>query len=91
MGYKATNKKEFIKQMTIWLCRQESIQQFCLYLQWAIPGYTAEISKNDGEVGEDEEEDKEEDDPLSVIMGQLISYSTSLRSSIWNHWLATLH
>jgi len=86
MGYKVTNKKEFIKQMTIWLRRQESIQQFCLYLQWAVPGYTAEISKNDGEVGEDEEEDEEEDEVNGVAAGDEVmeSYTVAKKPALRN-------
>ena len=32
MGYRAGNKKQYIKQMTTWLQRQGAIQQFCVYL-----------------------------------------------------------
>ncbi|KAF8814138.1 hypothetical protein BYT27DRAFT_7206323 [Phlegmacium glaucopus] len=58
MGYNSSNKKLYIKQMTVWLSRQESIHQFCLYLQWAVPGYIAQITR-DG--GNDENEDEEEE------------------------------
>jgi len=34
-----SNKKEYIRQMTIWLRRQEAIHCFGQYLQWAVPGY----------------------------------------------------
>lgn len=37
MGYRAGNKKEYIRQMTVWLRRQESIHQFALFLKWAAP------------------------------------------------------
>jgi hypothetical protein len=37
MGYNAGNKKEYIKQMTVWLHRQESIHRFALFLKWAAP------------------------------------------------------
>ena len=33
-AYHASNKKEFITQMTVWLCRQESIDHFDMYLDW---------------------------------------------------------
>ncbi|KAK6971869.1 hypothetical protein R3P38DRAFT_3336516 [Favolaschia claudopus] len=33
VGYKATNKKAYIRQMTIWLRRQESMHKFSAYLQ----------------------------------------------------------
>jgi len=68
MGYDTTNKKAYIKQMTTWLRRQESGHRFCQYLQWAIPGYVAEIEKSDNDdrddvgIGDDEghEMDNEE-------------------------------
>ncbi|KAN0107496.1 hypothetical protein V8E52_010091 [Russula decolorans] len=40
IGYRATNKKHYIKQMTRWLTRQEKIHHFAAYLQWAVPGYS---------------------------------------------------
>ena len=42
IGYKSTNKKEYIKQMTKWLTRQEKIHRFAAYLQWAVEGNCAE-------------------------------------------------
>ena len=33
-AYHASNKKDFIAQMTVWLCRQESIDHFNMYLDW---------------------------------------------------------
>ena len=66
MGYQAGNKKQYIKQMTTCLWRQEAIQQFCVYLQWALPDYTAGISTTNGigdeGDGEGEEEEEEEED-----------------------------
>lgn len=55
-GYNASNKKEYVKQMTVWLRRQESMQRFCQYLQWAIPGYVAALG-GDKEDGADKEGD----------------------------------
>ncbi|KAJ6623824.1 hypothetical protein B0H10DRAFT_2213196 [Mycena sp. CBHHK59/15] len=42
VGYKATNKKAYTQQMTVWLRRQEAVHKFGSYLQWAVPGYIAE-------------------------------------------------
>jgi hypothetical protein len=39
VAYKKSSKKEYIKQMTKWLDRQEKIHRFTTYLQWAVPGY----------------------------------------------------
>ena len=72
--------------MTIWLCHQESIQWFCLYLQWAVPGYTAEILKNGDEVDEDKEEDKEEDEVNRVAVGDEVmeSYTITKKPALCN-------
>ncbi|KAJ7456365.1 hypothetical protein B0H11DRAFT_2321662 [Mycena galericulata] len=43
VGYNASNKKAYIKQMTTWLRRQESVHKFGAYLQWAMPGYYAQF------------------------------------------------
>lgn len=41
IGYRSTNKKGYIKQMTKWLTRQEKIHRFEAYLQWAVEDYHA--------------------------------------------------
>ncbi|KAF8159953.1 hypothetical protein B0H34DRAFT_655320, partial [Crassisporium funariophilum] len=62
VGYRATNKKAYIKQMTVWLRRREAVDRFGLYLQWIMPGYAAkEASRLDGG-GEDEEEEEGDGD-----------------------------
>ena len=34
-GYRASNKKDYIKQMTVWLGRQEAVSRFQAYLVYA--------------------------------------------------------
>jgi len=64
LGYRASNKKAYIKQMTIWLTRQEAVQRFCAYLQWAVPNYRAEVISevdepvDDNQNGDEDEEEK---------------------------------
>ncbi|KAJ7875486.1 hypothetical protein B0H14DRAFT_3083210 [Mycena olivaceomarginata] len=60
LGYKATNKKAYTRQMTVWLRHQESVHKFSSYLQWAIPGYIAPSTSEDTDPKEDE--DTEEQD-----------------------------
>ncbi|KAJ7330893.1 hypothetical protein DFH08DRAFT_708629 [Mycena albidolilacea] len=57
VGYKASNKKAYIRQMTVWLRRQESVHRFGTYLQWAVPGYIAPTTSDDAEEDEDDEAD----------------------------------
>ncbi|KAF8124506.1 hypothetical protein K438DRAFT_2154332 [Mycena galopus ATCC 62051] len=73
VGYKATNKKAYIQQMATWLQRQESVQKFGAFLQWAVPGYTArpivaedKTEEVDGDAGDDEGADADADADESV-------------------------
>ncbi|KAF7377221.1 hypothetical protein MSAN_00142000 [Mycena sanguinolenta] len=36
-AYRASNKKDYIDQMTLWLQRQEAVARFSAYLDWAHP------------------------------------------------------
>ncbi|KAF8804357.1 hypothetical protein BYT27DRAFT_7194511 [Phlegmacium glaucopus] len=70
-GYNASNirnKKQYIKQMTIWLRRQEAIHRFCLYLQWAVPGYTADILATGEQEDDAGEDDEAEDEGLREVL-----------------------
>lgn len=63
MGYNASNKRDYINQMTTWLRHQESIDHFAQYLQWVVPGYIVEVmGEEEGqEVDAEEEDDIEEE------------------------------
>ncbi|KAJ7204113.1 hypothetical protein GGX14DRAFT_698863 [Mycena pura] len=54
LGYKASNRKAHIRQMAIWLRRQEAIRKFQSYLEWAIPGYATHKYAEDDDDDEDE-------------------------------------
>lgn len=59
LGYRASNKKAYLRQMAKWLQRQEAVHRFETYLQWAIPGYKMTLGS---EILDDEEEEDVEDD-----------------------------
>lgn len=40
-AYKATNRHDFFRQMTVYLERRERVAKFDMYLRWAIPEYRA--------------------------------------------------
>ena len=46
-SYCASNKHDFMVQMTIWLTQQEAVQRFGSYLEWAIPEYKMEQLEDD--------------------------------------------
>ena len=43
-AYRASNKKQYAKQMTKWLMLQESCHRFSNYLHWTVPGYLMELT-----------------------------------------------
>ena len=56
-AYRASNKKNYIKQMTKWLRRQEACYRFANYLHWTVPGYIIEltaVSKSKQDDGDNE-------------------------------------
>src|ERR1700733_15820909 len=73
-AYRATNKKNYIKQMTKWLTRQEACHRFANYLQWTVLDYLAELSVV-SEVREDDDKDDEYDDPDSPDQFGGLGYS----------------
>ena len=51
-GYRASNKKDYVKQMTVWLGRQEAIAQFGAYLDYLSQqehGSCLQVSSSDDE------------------------------------------
>ncbi|KAG8743109.1 hypothetical protein FRC11_014025, partial [Ceratobasidium sp. 423] len=42
-AYQATNRREFFKQMTVYLDRRERVAKFDMYLRWAIPAYAERL------------------------------------------------
>ncbi|KAJ4484469.1 hypothetical protein C8R41DRAFT_769753 [Lentinula lateritia] len=63
-GYRASNRRNFMVQMTIWLARQEAVHRFTAYLKWAVSDYIPQDLEDD-----DEEED--DDDELDEPAGRL--------------------
>ncbi|CAE6469638.1 unnamed protein product [Rhizoctonia solani] len=51
-AYKATNRRDFFAQMTLYLDRRERVAKFDSYLRWAIPAY-ADSFRTQREVYED--------------------------------------
>ncbi|KAJ7073650.1 hypothetical protein C8F01DRAFT_970896 [Mycena amicta] len=86
-GYRASNRRDYIPQMTRWLTRQEAVHRFSLYLQWQYPGYSSGRGytpqdnvewEQDDDVDDDEEEDPESDNE------ERITYTTAGRPAYPN-------
>jgi hypothetical protein len=65
VGYNASNKGAYTRQMTVWLRGQESVHKFGNYLQWAVPGYIAP-SPSDDAVSEEPEAEAGDEPTLTV-------------------------
>jgi hypothetical protein len=63
-AYRASNKKNYIKQMTKWLTRQESCHRFANYLQWTVPGYYAELTTVSETQADEDDGDSDDSDEL---------------------------
>ena len=70
LGYRASNKKDYMVQMVRWLTRQEAVHWFTGYLQWAMPHYAVQqdlakdTDDDDDENKPEEDENDEAEEPL---------------------------
>jgi hypothetical protein len=57
-AYRASNKREYVRQMTVWLGRQEAVAQFSAYLDWVSERYLVDSEEVDynGEDGDPDDE-----------------------------------
>ena len=73
-AYRASNKN-YIKQMTKWLTRQEACYRFTTYLQWIVPGYRLELRVVSESMDDEEEEEEEVEDRDVEEQTESLGYS----------------
>lgn len=61
-AYNASNKRDHLPQMAIWLSRQEKIDRFCKYLAWTGPPRSETQALQDGSSVIDDRNDMDNDD-----------------------------
>jgi hypothetical protein len=62
-AYRATNKRDYVEQMTIWLRQQEAVDQFTAYLDWHLSVGDDRVDDNDEDSDDDAQiRELEEDD-----------------------------
>ena len=76
-AYRATNKKNYIKQMTKWLTRQEACYRFTNYLQWTVPSYLAELSVVSKLKDSEDDDEDNDDDPDSPEQSGGLGYTVA--------------
>jgi hypothetical protein len=88
-GYRASNKKDYIKQMTVWLGRQEAVNRFQAYLVYAAkqsntppcdPSYTDDVELDDS--------DNDLNDPTVPVPNS--SHSVSIKPAYPHQSLSTI-
>jgi hypothetical protein len=65
-GYRASNKKDYIKQMTVWLGRQEAVSRFHAYLNYAAKQGNTSSQDNQFDSDSDEKHDDDDSNNLTV-------------------------
>jgi hypothetical protein len=91
MAYQASSRKAYVCWMAQWLRRQEAVEKFAAYLQWAVPNYYAEtwldptaVQPEEAEAG-DEDEANDKPVPLETFAwSQRIETNLIQRSSATN-------
>ncbi|KAJ8495203.1 hypothetical protein ONZ45_g12952 [Pleurotus djamor] len=71
-AYRASNKKDYIIQMTRWLSRQEAVDRFSMYLEWtggngATSGHSSGRSLETDVIDDDELHDNDEDEDEGAL------------------------
>ncbi|KAI0696099.1 hypothetical protein BC835DRAFT_1272404 [Cytidiella melzeri] len=61
LGYRASNRKQYIQQMTTWMERQDAVRRFDQYLQWLKAGHNSQLPSRSGDNNTEEAEDAEKD------------------------------
>ncbi|KAJ7911973.1 hypothetical protein B0H13DRAFT_2478875, partial [Mycena leptocephala] len=82
LGYAASSKKEYVRQMTTWLMRREAIDRFASYLQWAIPGYLVELNDalDDSPDADESDDDSDLDDIVDSPSGNQPAYTIAKKA-----------
>ncbi|KAF8067066.1 Zn-finger domain-containing protein [Lyophyllum atratum] len=68
-AYRATNKREYVKQMTIWLGRQEAVAQYSAYLDW--------ISQRDHRIPDPDDGDSDDGDMDELSLNPPVPKATA--------------
>jgi hypothetical protein len=87
-AYRASNKREYVRQMTVWLGRQEAVAQFGAYLDWVYDRYLADSSEEimDGDNGGEDGDFDDEEDNTTIAA----THITAVKPGFPNRDIATI-
>ena len=78
-GYRASNKKDYIKQMTVWLGRQEAVSRFQAYLDYAAKQAFQNSHQLDWDSDEELELNDDDTNDLTVSVSSVTSHTVSVK------------
>jgi hypothetical protein len=81
-GYRASNKKDYVKQMTVWLGRQEAVSRFQAYLVYAAAKQANTTSQDSHQLEMDSDEELDDDDLKDPMVAVSVSKSTIATHSV---------
>ncbi|KAF9016925.1 hypothetical protein BDZ89DRAFT_903167, partial [Hymenopellis radicata] len=82
-AYRASNKKDYTIQMTVWLSRQEAVDRFVAFLNWCRNGSYHPVGSADTPHSDPKEAgDIEKDTPLSTVVASVAASSSAPSTSI---------
>lgn len=76
LGYRASNKREYEKQMVVWLERQEAVDRFHSYIGWFLEGQSrlCDAIQTERAENSDDEEELEEDLEVEAVADTTLNY-----------------
>jgi Plavaka transposase len=95
-GYRASNKKDYIKQMTVWLSRREAVSRFQAYVVYVAAKQANTTSQDSDELELDSDEELNDDDlndpivPVSKSTTGITTHSVSVKPAYPHIGLSTI-
>jgi hypothetical protein len=93
-AYRASNKREYVRQMTVWLGRQEAVAQFAAYLDWildrSLDPENPQAPDGIGDVDDDDDDEIEENNALTMSSDPPASHIIAKKPGFPHYDLATI-
>jgi hypothetical protein len=93
-AYRASNKREYVRQMTVWLGRQEAVAQFAAYLDWildrSLDPENPQAPDGIGDVDDDDDDEIEENNALTMSSDPPASHIFAKKPGFPHYDLATI-
>ena len=86
-AYRASNKKEYVHQMTVWLGRQEAVARFRSYLDYVVALSHSDTHNNDDDDDNGDDDDEETEEPAHGHLSTQPTYSVAIKPAYQGNML----